>query len=79
MYSFVDKIVTGVAVYLVTLPDTIEDTVSLQRIILLVPPSLGILSCMWVFFTVPKSRPALVEQISYPEPYLKRITDELVM
>jgi hypothetical protein len=79
MYSFVDKIVTGIAVYFVTLPDTIEDTISLQRIILLVPPSLGIMSCMWVFLTVPKNKPILVEQTSNPEPNLKRITDELVM
>lgn len=56
MYSFIDKIVTGVAVYLVTLPDTIEDTVSLQRIILLVPPSLGILSCVWVFLTMSRKK-----------------------
>jgi len=79
MYSFVDKIVTGVAVYLVTLPNTIQDNASLQQIILLVPPSLGIMACIWVFLAVPKNKPAIVEQTTNPRPDIKRITDELVM
>jgi hypothetical protein len=80
MYSFVDKIVTGVAVYLVTLPKTIEDTASLERIVLLVPPSLGIMSCFWVFLTRPKNKLTVMsEQPTELNIKVKKIMDELVI
>lgn len=51
IYSFTDKIITGLVVYLATLPKTLDSQQRLEYIILLVPSSLGILSCLWVFMT----------------------------
>ena len=54
-YSFMDKISTGIVVFIVSNNrNNLSNTSFVKLLILLVPPSLSFFSCMMVCFAVPK-------------------------
>lgn len=78
LYSFADKIITGVAVYLATLPENISDSWRLELTILIFPPCFGIWSCVcvWVARACGKVKEDMLqEEVVRTDPSAKKILE----